>query len=63
MKLHFYMIFRFKFSLELQILEKNYLIHQNEKKKNQESIKRAYSNIVLMECSVLDWILWKKEGV
>ena len=62
MKLHFYMIFRFKFSLELQILEKNYLIHQNEKKK-QESIKRAYSNIVLMECSVLDWILWKKEGV
>ena len=57
------MIFRFKFSLELQILEKNYLIHQNEKKKNQESIKRAYSNIVLMECSVLDWILWKKEGV
>ena len=63
MKLHFYMIFRFKFSLELQILEKNYLIHQNEKKKKQESIKRAYSNIVLMECSVLDWILWKKEGV
>ena len=49
--------------MELQILEKNYLIHQNEKKKNQESIKRAYSNIVLMECSVLDWILWKKEGV
>ena len=44
------------------ILEKNYLIHQNEKKK-QESIKRAYSNIVLMECSVLDWILWEKEDV
>ena len=33
------------------------------KKKKQESIKRAYSNIVLMECSVLDWILWEKEDV